>query len=419
MCLLCVQHQQTAFPSTGSVDELERVAASYLLHRRGSIRCSSAGVDDRFADDGSVYIYRECDGSGDAAEVEEQDEGGAGGRRHTRERVDCRAENEDHYHWQKERREASPSVRTRDNGNVTERQRTNSDGDCRSLPRQLQATGGSSTSVRGQAVGADKRRGERDTRMKPRPYSGGLTLSSGDIAAVMRRSERGGTTTTKLRQRPASADVGPQRKGLTVGGSEGHARGSYLSTGGREGARGGGALVLIDDCSASLDHGGQVEAPPEMLVPAPGATYSPKVNSGLQSSEHDRTHGAMRGDAVEHGSAKIKQLAVRLREMILDRQASASRSMRQVFCHFDRRGCGYVNAAEMREALVDLRLHTSPTEAKVREGAATAVNPSAFEDLVWRSAYYWAVAGRFSLLLLCSVCDGVVRSEYCRPSFAS
>lgn len=360
------------FPSTGSVDELERVAASYLLRRRGSIRRSSAGVDDRFADDGSVYIYRECDGSGDAEEVEEQDEGGAGGRRHTRERVDCRADNEGHYQWQEERREASPSLRTRDNGNVMERQRTNSEGDCRGLPRQLQATGGSSASVRGQAVGADNRLGERDARMKPRPYSGGLTLSSGDIAAVMHRSERGGAMTTIQRQHPASADVGPQKSDLTVGGSEGHARGSYLSTGGREGARrGGGALVLIDDCSPSLDHGGQVEAPPEMLVPAPGATYSPKVESGLQGSEDDRARGTMRGDAVEHGNAKVRQLAVRLREMILDRQASASRSMRQVFCHFDRRGCGYVNAAEMRDALVDLRLHTSPTEAKVREGAAT------------------------------------------------
>lgn len=405
------------------MDELERVAASYLLHRRGSIRHSSADVDDRFADDGSVYIYRECDGSGYEEELEEQDEDGAGGGKHAREIVAGREDSDDHYRWQKERREASPSEIARNSGNATDRQRTNLDGDHRSLPRQQQATGASRTSVCGQGVGSGKRGSERDARTKKRPHSGGLTLSSGDIATVMRRSERGGSMTTKIRQRPASADVGPQRTDPPVGGSEYHVRGSRLSTSRREVGRGGGALVLIDDCSPSLDHGGQMGVPPEMLVPAAGATYSPKVDSGVQGTEHGIPRGTMRGDVVEPGSAKVRQLVARLREMILDRQAAADRSIRQVFGHFDRRGCGYVNTAEMRDALADLRLHMSPTEVKVKVAAATRALLSIVSS-AQPIQRIWPVIITALNPVAChvcqardNVCDGVVRSENYNPNF--
>ncbi|CAM9846804.1 unnamed protein product, partial [Discosporangium mesarthrocarpum] len=50
--------------------------------------------------------------------------------------------------------------------------------------------------------------------------------------------------------------------------------------------------------------------------------------------------------------------------MILERQASAGRSVRQIFTHFDRGGCGYINVAEMSEALTDLRLRLSAEETR-------------------------------------------------------
>ncbi|CAM9167581.1 unnamed protein product, partial [Sphacelaria rigidula] len=57
-------------------------------------------------------------------------------------------------------------------------------------------------------------------------------------------------------------------------------------------------------------------------------------------------------------------MGARLRQMILGRQASTGRSVRQIFGHFDRRGCGYVNAGEIQDALTDLRFDVSPSEAK-------------------------------------------------------
>ncbi|CAM9340191.1 unnamed protein product, partial [Laminaria digitata] len=118
--------------------------------------------------------------------------------------------------------------------------------------------------------------------------------------------------------------------------------------------------ALLDDCSSRPDRGRREDVPLETLDTGPEARAS-RNTGGRDGAPGEEIGGK---PARTESSRKVEQVAARLREMILDRQASAGRSVRQVFGHFDRRRCGYVNVSEMRDALADLRLNVSPDQAQ-------------------------------------------------------
>ncbi|CAM9173992.1 unnamed protein product, partial [Chrysoparadoxa australica] len=99
------------------------------------------------------------------------------------------------------------------------------------------------------------------------------------------------------------------------------------------------------EIGAVVGVGGCVEVPQGIPVPVPGASYSARAcRGGAPSSQ--------RGRGMERAVVAAKML----RRMVQERQASTGRSLRQIYRHFDRRECGYVNASDLRLALEDLRI---------------------------------------------------------------
>lgn len=323
-----------------SVDELERVAATYLLRPSGSIYQSSFTVaDDRFADDGSVYIYREENGPPSARghEGEELISESSGGR-NCRDRTTLSQGIE----WdQRDRRErdggeASTGVIPTGNSNNRDRRRV-APGDDRAGIAFEASVNGSNGALNDPPAGR----------------GGG-----GDAAAGVHHRDRSGEG-QMLRQPPESPTADQaSAKGASAGVYQ--KRGACAPHGG--GARPGqdANRALFDDCTSRPDHGRREDAPLEALDTETGPRAS--GSTGREGAPRDN----FGGKPAAESSRKVEQVAARLREMILDRQASAGRSVRQIFGHFDRRRCGYVNVSEMRDALADLRLNVSRDQAQVR-----------------------------------------------------
>lgn len=346
------------------MDELERVAASYLLRPRGSACLSSAAVldDDRCADDGSVYIYREGDGlrSGREGDREPSDGDSEAARSSTRshslgEFAMHAIDNEGH-HWQEEQSsESFVSAQVRENSSFEEKGGEGMGEHPRCVLRQ-RPIGESSPALRGQGTGRDDGRAEREK---------GATFYGSDTATGKHRHKE----IDMGQQRPRLSDGGQgwnqtagnnerqQGSGESYGPPDSHdERWSYEANG----------LLDIHGRPSRKDRGGAIDKAPDISVHDPGASYNPKGDRGLHGTGRGREATRSGREAtVDTISANVGQVAIRLREMILGRQASAGRSLRQVFGHFDRRGCGYVNASEMRDALADLRLKLSPSEAQV------------------------------------------------------
>lgn len=383
------------------MDELERVAASYLLRPRGSVCPSSAAVDiddeddddDRFADDGSVYIYREGDGlpsdtdqpGGDEQDEDGEHNGSSGGFDHSRRDLfSPQGEDEDNDRprhenrgrlWQDERRDEPPSARLRDGGNTSgsscnwgglggKIHQEASPQRFEDVPTPIQrgghgGKGGAGSNVAGGVHNNDNRQ----------PNVGRHTWEQQQQQQRRFGSSGGIEQTTSKRVWPGR---GTQQSQAGVGlAHEYPGAKKHLGRRNHNDPKNGGVGSV--DGRSSWPGDSQGETPAEaFVIPVPGASYSAKIDRGLQGlGGRDATirRGAGEDDddvVVEH-SAKVRQTAERLRKMILDRQASANRSIREVFGHFDRRRCGYVNVAEMRDALVDLRLHLSPKEGQVSD----------------------------------------------------
>lgn len=367
------------------MDELERVAASYLLRPRGSQCFSSAAMDDeddeddeddnRFADDGSVYIYREGDGSPSPSEQraqrQEEDEVVHG------DGDDGRGQE---YGGSGVHDRGSPSGPMRVDGGV--RKYGASDFGPWQDERCKQQGDGRRSSYgcnRGGSSGGHHRampplRGEDRPTLSQRGGHGGRDNSGGGDAAAGLNSDAMRHTHADRRSPhrttgQIATNPGDRKRSVRVGGVDELSGAPPDERGVNNGPNSGG-VGSFDDSTIQPDRASCEEIPSERFaIPVPGACYSAKISRGLQGRpEHNRSTarvGGQVGDSAVEPSAKARQTATRLRNMILDRQASANRSIREVFRHFDRRRCGYVNVAEMRDAMADLRISLSPEEAKV------------------------------------------------------
>lgn len=319
-----------------SEDELERVAASYLLRPGSSFRRSPPiEENDRFADDGSVYLYREGDGIGntDAEEYGMEDEA---------ERYRARIQDHDDHGWREER-----MLRDRDHSRGEIDRFSLADNRPAIPPGVRGSISGSIRTPSGKVVSGGGAPSAQDVRT-----AGTRSTSFSDGGDVARHRERWRQLGGSESDRQLARDHVPSR-------SDGHSRGADVSELGR---------VIESKAGDATDapHGREgriMEQPPETVVPV----CIEQMDSGLHSRKHGRSCAASGGGEAKYGSSntKLRRMAVRLRQMILDRQASTDRSIRQVFGHFDRRGCGYVNAEEMRDSLTDLRFDVTPSEAQV------------------------------------------------------
>ncbi|CAM9443660.1 unnamed protein product, partial [Hapterophycus canaliculatus] len=364
-----------------NVDELERVAASYLLRPRGSTCFSSAAVNDeddeddlgdnRFADDGSVYIYREGDGSplpSERAQRQEENEvhingDGGGSQEFDGDGVHNRGSS-----FTPQR--VKDGVRThRVNGcKLWQDERSKKHEGNRRSSYSCNRSGPSGENHRGMSIPCAENRpflrqhgghGDRDS-IRAGGVADGLNSNTmrephADCHSLHRRTNQ--VTTNSLdRNSPLEVVRVDDWSGATP------------DEGGNDIGPNRGGVGSFDNSTPQPDRAYCEERPPERFaLPVPGACYSAKVGKDLQGRGwHDRSTvpaGRQAGRALAP-SAKARQTAACLRNMIMDRQASANRSIREVFRHFDRRRCGYVNVAEMREALADLRISLSPDEAK-------------------------------------------------------
>lgn len=350
------------------MDELERVAASYLLNPRGSATCSSSSLqdDETYADDGSVYIYKEDTVSSSQHEDwgehgdydDEEDRPSA--PRHTSRYVARQNTKRDVYQsWETGQHVDVPSpTRAKEDDIYEQRRGSNPNRIRRDFSRQEVIE--SNDPVRRQEEfggGSGERAG------KPLRARNGIDRQDlgGDTAAGMRRSDSGGNISQKrLASGTCAHETVPDE-----GGDLRQAREmSQRLPKENDGRRKSNSSVRFDDLRASrADNRVRVDAPQVESKPVlTGTNYSPNVDRTAQVKERGN------GTTSKHGgnsSAKVSQVAIRLREMILERQASAGRPIRQIFGHFDRHGCGYVKADELRDALADLRLKVSPREAQV------------------------------------------------------
>ncbi len=369
------------------------MAASYLLRPHGSA-CLSSGkaVDDkddhddhdRFADDGSVYIYREDDGSPSGNGPQEDGQGktdSGGGFDYDRRNVfaphgedeEGRARRyEDGFRgWQDERRRDLPSARKGEVGGGSRRRWGGTGGELHGgVPVQQHPADGPVPIQRG---------------------GGGGDGAAGTSSNQHREEVTGGPAWRQRQQHALWPSGGADESSRTHAGLGGNARQANDGAGRRApepsaAAHGGrrtnrdsnsGGVSNLDDRGTLLDRSFGGETPTEgFVIPVPGASYSAKVDRGSQARggrdpSIARGVGEVEGETLQEPRAKVRQVAVRLRSMILERQASANRSLREVFGHFDRRRCGYVNVAEMRDALADLRLILSSEEAKVGYDSCT------------------------------------------------
>lgn len=328
-----------------SVDELERVAATYLLRPSGSIYQSSFTVaDDRFADDGSVYIYREENGppserGQEGEELISESSGDRNCRGRTTLSHDIEWDQRDR--WERDGGEASTAAAVpTGNSNNRDRRRVAPGGDRAGVTFEGSANGSNGA-----------------LNDSPAGRGGG-----GDAAAGVHHRERSGEG-QMLRQPPESSNADQESAKGTSGGDY-KKRGARAPHGGGTGAGQDVNRALFDDCNSRPDHGRREGAPLETLDTEPGARAS--GSTGREGAPRDAPRDNFGGKPAAESSRKVEQVAARLREMILDRQASTGRSIRQVFGHFDRRRCGYVNVSEMRDALADLRLNVSRDQAQVR-----------------------------------------------------
>ena len=339
--------------SSNSVDELERVAATYLLRPSGSIHHSSFTVaDDRYADDGSVYIYREENGPSSAQEQvgEERNIESSGGRNsRNRATLSRDVERDRRNRWvgdQRNRWEGNQRNRCEGGGGEVSALAVTT-GNSNNRDRRQIAPGGDRAGISSERSvnGSNAARGE-----PPTDREGG-----GDTAAGIHHRDRSGEG-QMLQQSPKSSDA-DQASAKGAGDDDCQKGGAPAPHGGRPGQddnRG-----LFDDCTSHPDRGRPEDAPLETLDTGPGAGAS--RSTGRERAPREDVGG----NPDAESSCKVEQIAARLREMILDRQASAGRSIRQVFGHFDRRRCGYVNVSEMRDALSDLRLNVSSDQTQV------------------------------------------------------
>lgn len=357
------------------------MAASYLLRPRGSFRRASPVEDDRFADDGSVYIYRE----GDSMEHDENDDHKGG--RTGRDRSDQYHDGDDNDHLWREGYDSDGSPQARP-GEQNDSWRDTSDtskafdrrnrSDTRGEGGGEQGGGGgeggggggeggnwaicesSNTNPNGSEVFGtfrggvapaivDKEGGTAEAKAcTPTLHDGG-----GDIAAGVNRND-GVRATGERWQRAESVD-GRQRRDEARGTDDSKSRrADVLSAGRTKNLDDGDEVGEGDSCLGGYK--GRIGEPPvdTLVPPAPAVSRYPNA---LENDEVRREGG-------DEDTNKLRQMAARLRQMILNRQTSAGRSIRQVFGHFDRRGCGYVNANEMKEALTDLRLNPSARETQ-------------------------------------------------------
>ncbi|CAN0233885.1 unnamed protein product, partial [Ectocarpus sp. 12 AP-2014] len=387
-----------------NVDELERVAASYLLRPRASVCLSSAAVDDdeRFADDGSVYIYRENErpplgneqhGEEQEDEYHERDGGGGGGvggsyirgnffdapSVQSCERALRRGESE---HWQEERH------RTREVGG-----RSSSDGGGPEgylyrggFVQQSEAGRGERDSRRGGAghTSAGANRKDHNRPGSPSRHSWSLRQQQQQQQQQQKQQQqqqhrhqpRGDAEPYSgpghaIRNQAESGGVGDQHNEMRGGRTNDPSSAAHDGPGSKSDHTQCN-VASLDGRDASPDRKSSRRCVPaeKFVVPVPGASYSPKIDRGLRGwRDRDKSNNSTRGPGEESDDgawkpdAKVREIAARLRSMILDRQASANRSIREVFGHFDRRRCGYVNVAEMRDALADLRIKLSAREA--------------------------------------------------------
>lgn len=374
--------------------------------------------DDRFADDGSVYIYREGDSSpsvGDPPQgydkQQEQDAEHGGGDESDRTGRDsfapqgvddddrARRENDGKL-WQDKRRLEPSAVRTREGG--------------RSSSGHIWGVSGGDGGHRGASLQ------RRENESTPTQHGGG---GGGIAAGVNSKEGRQGQADIQAwqEQQEQRRLVGPS------GGADLANRKHMRSGGGVQQARAGVGraseplATTLEGRRKKNDRGFRGETPAEAFaVPVPGASYSARIDRGMQGrGGRDTTiaRGLGGGDdagALPDPSAKVRQTTTRLRNMILDRQASANRSIREVFGHFDRRRCGYVNVAEIRDALADLRLNLSPEEGKVGELQTAAMESAprgrlaVFGD-TRHNLYGTQPNGMQIAAVFCKICDFTLR----------
>lgn len=396
------------------MDELERVAASYLLRPRTSPprqHTSCAVEDGSLADDGSVYIYREGDcsslGDGEWDEEDDEEEGvcdddcvgnvesqsdsraryccsGDPNHRATRGEVNTHQEpgGRDNCCWKRIERQNGPSFRSVVNCSRNdiidfENRRNKGDSGVSDSIAVFKHNGvreASSSTIGGRATGRDDGRTKgRACEMLDERGRRDPMIARGDTAVAEAKTGRVGETKSLHQQqsdRPESSYHHGLGSLLAENTADSQLGGDFTRSGPREGDNWNKDLQYDSfDLSSRADRGGrQANSPQQIAVPGLGTKDNPDVVRLGQDGEREGvTHAKniAQGKIAVQSTVKVKQVAIRLREMILDRQAAARRSLRQVFGHFDRRGCGYVSAAEMRDALADLRLKVSPDEAKV------------------------------------------------------
>lgn len=361
------------------MDELERVAASYLLRPRGSMCLSSGNAvdddDDRFADDGSVYIYREGDSSPSADDpsqgYEKQQEGHTqqdrnGSNLFAPQRMD-KGDRGGHEnggrHWQDERRLEPCSARTPEIGRSSSGYDWGMSGSEAHRGVSEQHTGSGSTALQHGGWGGDVAAGVANKESKQQTTN---------LRAWQQQEQQ------RLVGGPPGGEDLANRKHMSSGGGDQQAQPRFgracepLAATLEERRKNNNRNLLPGRMFAG---GAAAEA---FAVPVPGASYSAKIDRGLQGlggrgTTIARGLGEDDAGALTQPSTKVRETAARLRNMILDRQASANRSIREIFGHFDRRRCGYVNVAEMRDALADLRLSLCPEEEKVSELQTTVL----------------------------------------------
>lgn len=311
------------------------MAASYLLRPGSSFRRSPPiEENERFADDGSVYLYREGDGvrNADAEESGIEDE---------TERYRARIQDHNDRGW---REDLISRDRDRSNG---ERYRCSLEDDTPTISAGVRGSiGGSSHASSGKAV------------------SGGGTPSAQDVRTVKTRSPSFSNAGDVSRQRERWRRLGGSEsdhqleRNRVRPSSGGYSHEAEVSELGR-------AMESTAGDATDRSYGREghtMEPPPEMAVSA----CNEQTGSRLHSTKQAQSCLPVGGEVKNmNNNTKLRRMAVRLRQMILDRQASTNRSTRQVFGHFDRRGCGYVNAEEIRDALTDLRFDVTLSDTQV------------------------------------------------------
>lgn len=324
--------------SKNSEDELEKVAASYFRWQPNSFRESSPVHNNHFVDDGSVYIYRE----GDGVEYEEANNNGV-------EMELCHGKHVHDTYWREECNHASSPERAhheehggkslgRTSGYYCNGERTPNP------PRPTYDV--IATGIQGGGLPPDKMKRITGASRPSEVIEDHINerLSAGErrkCSASVHHQRISDQTALNSNPRSLPGDVQPG----------GHAN-QHL-----------GSFCPPQEIVPNLGYDQRTREPPETVIPEPHDQHQHGLE-GYDEKNSGRIEVSVSSEAIG-GERKIRRVADRLRQMILERQSSADRSMIQVFGHFDRRGCGYVNTEDMMEALTDLCLNLSPAETQV------------------------------------------------------